>query len=389
MIEVYTGKLGGGKSYAAVVRIARACVEGRRIYTNVALELDAWMDEDTGERHEGFRSYMRRRFSWELQEGQINLLKREEIEEFYKRVPYGTVAAPVMVVIDEAPQVFDALDKQRLDEELRTWLRHSRKICCDLILITQKVGMLQKRIRDFCDRLWWFTNMGSWRVPVFGIKCPPPWNKYIVQQVFDMLYLKEHCGKWWVLRDDAVFGAYRTRSLHGEEVIHAAEPVRVDFRGSGKVAKVKGDEMKTWERGLVFATMVLSVVGLFSVRALSRDMKALKLARGAMMVVTNSVAAPRVVEEKKDKGDEILPRREMERRVEFRPFQAVMGAGESKAIYIEGREYKVGSLVPLGMVVAVSDKMVTLKNQDGGHVVIVDGLGEVDQTDVRLTARRE
>ncbi len=156
MIYIITGRPGGGKSYESVAyHILPAIKEGRKVKTNVALNLE-WFVEVYG------RDVLE---LIEVVDGQLN--------EFGKTDrPFSTIAdyqddwrddkgrAPLLV-IDEAHMV---IPTRGCPTDLLEWYSMHRHYGFDLVLMTQNAKKIHRDIRDMCELQYYCvknTAMGS------------------------------------------------------------------------------------------------------------------------------------------------------------------------------------------------------------------------------------
>lgn len=200
MIEVFEGRLGGGKSYTAVCRIVRVLAAGGTVATNIELNWLAVVD------------YCKRKFGVIIQERQFILLDDDSIPNFHEHTPGGTLDCPTLVVIDEAQLYWNSRDFKKTDEgqrELLKFLTQSRKACTDVIFISQHVKNMDTQFMRLVQYIWRFRDMERFRIPVLGIKWP---FKQILECCFDFdgytLF-----GRRFVRKDTEIFKLYETGAL--------------------------------------------------------------------------------------------------------------------------------------------------------------------------------
>ena len=291
MIEAFVGLIGGGKTFSAVARIAEYVASGGVVCTNIELMLDPWFNYryadklkrnridypvDAANLHYeenhfwanagGFRQYLLDRFQWELKPGQIIDLKSDQISgNLHEYLPAGTADKPVLVVIDEAVDWFDSEDRAEANREFLTFLRYSRKLCIDIIMIAQEFTELNKRIRNQVQWVWTFKDLGTERIPVLRTRYPVPWRHNIA------------CAQWsgrrwgkdaeepvrlemrW--KDQRIFGCYRTEELFRE--VKVLRDVKTDYSNEGKLNQRSKKKMNKFERLMLAASIVVSCCALF------------------------------------------------------------------------------------------------------------------------------
>jgi zona occludens toxin (predicted ATPase) len=157
MIEVFEGKLGGGKTYSAVVRILDTLRKGGVVATNIELNREhccQWIASKFGVI-----------LDWDRQ---VYVLDEASIFEFHKHVPCGATT-PSLVVIDEAHLWFNAREWKSASKDVLTFLTQSRKIRADIIFITQDAKNLDGQFRRMVQFIWRFRDLDRWKVPILGI----------------------------------------------------------------------------------------------------------------------------------------------------------------------------------------------------------------------------
>lgn len=200
MIEIFEGRLGGGKTYSAVYRGMCHFLRGGTVCTNIDLNWD------------GCCKYARDRFGLELERDQFIYLSDEQIPAFHKHTPSGTGELPVLVIIDEAPLNFDSRDfaqNYKDNREVYTFSRQSRKTDTDLILIAQDATDLDKKLRNLSQYTWRFRDLSKWKIPGLGMKFPFNWI-LCVQMDYDG---KTMLDKNFIPKDKGIFRCYNTKSL--------------------------------------------------------------------------------------------------------------------------------------------------------------------------------
>lgn len=294
MIYCISGLLGGGKSFYAVEKMAKHIASGGVVYSNIKLELDPWfntgyknpifflpeeypgaltvVDDDGTRRHlhdekgycynaKGFRELLRSRFGWQLQDGQYYYLRDDDVGPgLPSLISGGSTDLPVMVVLDEALDHFEAGDNAT-SKDFRSFLRHVRKLGIDLYFIAQDFGSLDRKIRALCHYTVNCKDFATWRAPVLGVPLPPPfrWNIYVLEwHACD--YGKITCPPVnrdkLHYRDPLIFGSYSSTGLHR---VFPLKVVRSDFRGVGVI---KDKEVPMWCKVLsIVNALALCVLG--------------------------------------------------------------------------------------------------------------------------------
>lgn len=197
MIEIFEGRLGGGKTYSAVARALVHLSRGGHVYTNVDLNL------------EGCRAYCAKYYKVEIEDSQVTFFAIEEIETVHLRLRSGTRDCPVLVILDEAQLWFNSRDWNKTNRDFLTFLTQSRKVSVDFIFISQSMLNIDKQFMRLVQYIWKFKDMQRLKLPVFGIMWPFP-------QIFAGQY--DYDGKTllfgeWIWKNKDVFAAYNTNAL--------------------------------------------------------------------------------------------------------------------------------------------------------------------------------
>lgn len=198
MIEIFEGRLGGGKTYSALLRIESHLSRGGHVYTNVEVFADKLVQRLA---NKGWRG---------VGPDQVHFIASEEIARFYEVVPIGQRDLPVLVVVDEAHIWLDqrAFNKRELDQ-LFFFLTQSRKQNTDIIFISQNKKNLDARISRLVQYVWTFRDMRKWRLPFFYVRWPFP---HLVQTCWDYdgktILLKK-----WLVWDAGVYSLYNTDAM--------------------------------------------------------------------------------------------------------------------------------------------------------------------------------
>jgi hypothetical protein len=211
MIEVFEGKLGGGKTYSATVRIVHQLRRGGIVATNIELNREA------------LEEYCARRYKVRLDlDRQLYVLTEEQLFTFHSHIPLGASAdARPLIVIDEAHLWFNSRDWAQASRDVLKFLTQSRKLHVDIILISQSALNLDKQFIRMVQYVWRFRDMDRFKVPGLGIAYPTLircltlglWNpSQILVSQFDFdgrtLLDKQFIGK-----DPEIFSLYQTNSL--------------------------------------------------------------------------------------------------------------------------------------------------------------------------------
>ena len=199
MIELYTGLIGGGKTYSAVERIRNYLLAGGLLcITNIKINID-----------ELGKQLLRAGLTVDVNKV-LKCVDNDAILK-YEDHPRGiSEELSVLIVIDEGSEILDAQDWKKSDSRFMSFLRQSRKFFQDIIIIVQHEAMINKRVRMLSAFIWYFRDMSKYKVPVLGIKWP--FGSQIVQFRYDRLS-KVCLGKYWKAKDKRIFALYDTTQV--------------------------------------------------------------------------------------------------------------------------------------------------------------------------------
>lgn len=264
MIEVVSGRIGGGKTCMCVVRMLEYCAKGGAVYTNIRLRGAVESKSESGKtvltlkRDAPFCLLLKKRYGWTYQEGQYNFIEADVMDDgFQSVVPPGTSEAHVLVVIDEVNEWFDSLDRSSLQtnnayRKTFRFLRQSRKVYIDVIFILQDFQTLNSRVRGLVGFVWVCRDMQYFKVA--GLRIGWLLKHYFVWQLIDG-QSRQLVETRWIAKDRAVFGLYDTTEIFGDG-LGIAEQRKVDFREKKK----EDGEMTKVERLALFGSVGLSAV---------------------------------------------------------------------------------------------------------------------------------
>lgn len=362
MIEVVTGRIGGGKTCMAIYRMCKYMASGGAVYTNIRLkgviesfDIETRKPVFSFSRDAPIIGFLRSRYKWEYQEGQYNIICPDDMEiGFQSVVPPGIPEKKVLVVIDEVNEWFDSLDrdKVRTDKAYRLtlrFLRQSRKVYIDVIFILQDFSTLNNRIRGLVGFVWVCRDMQYFNV--VGVPMGFIFKRYFVWYKYDGSGRFPQGKPRWVVKDFELFGVYDTTEIFGDTLgIAPAGSKIVDFRGKGLVKKV-GDKMNNFQFACLGLCCACSVASLVFI--LSGDDKSSGVC-GGVVYVTNTVSNVAVDNRPKAKN------------VFWAPI-AYGRAGDFEWCYVAGRMYRKGMMCEYGRVVEI----------DKYHVRVVGDFGDV------------
>lgn len=214
MIEIYQGRIGGGKSYSAISTIAAHLSKGGLVYSNIEIN------------PEGMARLLAKRHGVYFDPEQYRPLP-DNVFGWQEEVFWGTRALDTLVVIDEAQVFYNSRDWQRTATEhqrMLTFLTQSRKACVSVIFITQHAENIDKQFRLLAQNFWMFRDIA---------KFPPlaPFMGFCFLAV-SLDYTGEKIGSRLIPKSKLVFAAYDTLAFLDAQM---REMGREDERRKGPV----------------------------------------------------------------------------------------------------------------------------------------------------------
>lgn len=203
MIEIFEGKLGGGKTYNSVLRMAAHLRRGGVIYTNVEI---VW---------EGLAQFVRSIYGVEPVPEQVHEIDCDDIPEFHKHLKRGTDKMNVLVVLDEIDLWFNARDHAQADRQSRAlfeFIKLSRKVNIDIIFIAQSAHNMDRQFVRQVQYIWRFKDMSRLRMELFGALFGKLLGGYILCLCYDYDG-RTVLEKKWLRKDLRIFKAYNTKAI--------------------------------------------------------------------------------------------------------------------------------------------------------------------------------
>jgi len=369
MIEVYEGSLGGGKTLSAVRRMAEYVAAGGCVWTNITLQEWPWSCMERKRSYPGLRRYIQEVLGWEVQDGQINYFDRETLGTFHRQVPRGTAAKPVLVVFDEANEVFDSMDQQTTARETLSFLRQSRKVRIDLLFIVQVFSTANKRLRDLAEFRYLCMDMTWRRLPGTFFWWPLAQVRKIQYDRFGN-YLCSH----WFWKDGGLLGSYRTEEVYRD--LGVKEGVQTSF-----VAKGEGGVMSLrWKFAIVLLCVfqagqfVYTVISRAATKATHRGKELIAGVQPSPVSAAAPVAAPK--EERQERNEaQGSGLNAGDYDVEFGRFSWWSPRPGRTTYLVSGVSYELGEWCPKGKVVFVSRNKIIVEQPGGRRLLICEGSG--------------
>lgn len=225
-VYFFTGKLGSGKTLCAVGRIQEYLQSGRRVATNLDLDLSAFSTK----RHDYKWDVVRLPDKPRLQD--MTMLGRGCDEENEDK--YG------LIVLDELATWFNSRkwqDKERLP--LIDWCLHARKHHWDIIFIVQDIDSIDAQLRGaLCEHLVTCRRLDRMPIPVLGtlLKLFSIPNFFPKVHVAAVRYGDSSTAplvKRWVYQGKNLYKAYDTAQVFSDQLqVMTSRSDVVDMRAS-------------------------------------------------------------------------------------------------------------------------------------------------------------
>lgn len=160
MIQLITGKIGGGKTVLAVEKMFNHMLDGGTVVSNIDL---VWAEVvKLGLKRKG-RHIQREQYQ--------RLDLNDDSTPWHHQIPWGTRDCPVHVYLDEVHLFFNSRDWQRtaqLHRDMLSFLSQSRKACVDVTFIAQVASTLERQFRVQCEWEIYVRNFKDINIPIFG-----------------------------------------------------------------------------------------------------------------------------------------------------------------------------------------------------------------------------
>lgn len=202
--EIYEGRLGGGKTYTATLKIIDRLRRGGIVATNIQLNKHAIIQ------------LISERYSVKCDlTKQLYELPEDQIFDFQKYIPLGTGdGLNPLIVMDEFHLWFNSRDYSITHKNHRntlTFITQARKLHVDLLLISQSALNVDKQFIRQLHGVWRFRDMSKFIIPGLGIKLPFV-GSYILGARFDQ-DMKTLIDRHWIKKDPRIFKCYETTAL--------------------------------------------------------------------------------------------------------------------------------------------------------------------------------
>lgn len=365
MNVAYTGNVGSGKSINAMRAIFDQWASGGVVISNIRPMFDPYCDIETKVEYMGCRQYLRDVHQWEFQDGQFIHLSQEKLKQVNYYLPRGD-RREILVVVDEASEVWDSGKRFDASEEVLSLFRQSRKLKLSFLLITQDFSWLHDRMRTLCQWVYHHAAVQDMKIPGLGWRLVPQGVCGSIISSYQRGGGKlSHTKDAWKIHDKKLYGTYRTDELFSD--LGVLDAIKCDFSATGKIEQKKAGSAVVWAMaGLlsIFAVFASVIIGKSLVAKQDRLIKLLE-SRTAIDLgpLSNSlVSVSRDIQQLSKsptwEGSETPG-------VRFAHFDGLRKVGKTFEAFIEGEWYIAGKVTRAGIVVAVGNSCVKLLGPNG------------------------
>lgn len=222
-----------------------ACIEGRGVgsgksYMVMEILMPHWIQGGTAcvsdnveIKWDGCVKYAKERARVVLQPDQYRVIRSSDVVRLHEVTPPGTADLPVILVVDEAQDAFNARDwGDKGKRAFFSWLCQSRHDDNDVYILSQAAANVDKQVRRLCTFYWVTRNteyfpvggksLADWfRIATFGL-----WDgKAFIRTQLDQDG-KTVLGKKWHRADKGLFACYESKSMRLKHRRDSAEVVR-------------------------------------------------------------------------------------------------------------------------------------------------------------------
>ena len=221
-IYIVTGKLGGGKTLAAVSRINDALEQGRKVATNLDLNLERLPGLSRKTKNARVIRLPDRPSVGDIEAAGFGIEGVSDLDEARKAYDEERFG---MLVLDECGTWLNSRDWQAEGRrELINFLLHIRKHLWDVYLIIQDISMLDKQARKaLAEHVVYCRRTDRMKVPVLGGLMSFIWGKRVSMPKMHMAIVKYGdqpqsmtVDRWWY-NGTALYEAYDTTQVFTED----------------------------------------------------------------------------------------------------------------------------------------------------------------------------
>lgn len=218
MIEVIEGKgVGAGKSYFAVDRLLPHWMRGGTACVSDTVEIK-WKE---------CCDYAKKRAGVILEADQYRPISSADLQRLHEVTPPGSVDLPVLIIVDEAQDAFNARDwSDKSKRPFFSWLCQSRHDDNDVIILSQAAANVDKQVRRLCTYIWIVRNTEYFPVGGVNVGGKPAslmhWFRWLSLGFTDGRFFirtqldqdgKTRLSRNWIKADRGLFGCYESKAM--------------------------------------------------------------------------------------------------------------------------------------------------------------------------------
>lgn len=211
MIEIIEGRgVGAGKSYMIMTRLLPHWIQGGT----------ACVSDSVVVKWDECKAYAKRRAGVLLEDDQYRIIAGGDVQRLHEVTPPGTGDLPVILVVDEAQDAFNARDwNDKGKRGFFAWLCQSRHDDNDVIIISQAAANVDKQVRRLATFNWVTRNTATF--PIAGTTLSKLMSAFTFGlwdgQVFIWTQLDQDgrtpLAKKWHRADKGLFGCYVSKAM--------------------------------------------------------------------------------------------------------------------------------------------------------------------------------
>ncbi len=225
-VYLVVGRLGSGKSLAAVGRAIDYASSGRRVAANFHLDF----------------APVARRAKSPLARAVVDVLPARPSSADLVALGIGGPREDRagLVILDECSTFLNARAWNERDRAaFIEWFMHSRKLGWDVLFIVQHQSMLDKQVRENCEMLVTVRRLDKMKIPILSWILPFKMPRLHIAQVRYGLGPTDPTAEHWVYRGTGYFRCYDTKWISGVDCpgAYSVLPARITKFGGQRASR--------------------------------------------------------------------------------------------------------------------------------------------------------
>lgn len=160
-VNLYYGRIGNGKTYAATADILNLLEKGRVVYANWHIQWDGYDERDSFLQRAMHFLFFRKRF-YKFRAENLHYFNPDDVD-----VEWLSTLTDCEVFIDEGQWIFDSYEGTRFSKEKRRLILHTRHVNRSLNIISQRTQAIQVSARGQVNRFYKCEKRFSWPWLIF------------------------------------------------------------------------------------------------------------------------------------------------------------------------------------------------------------------------------